>query len=394
MGIYNVEFSGKLLAGFDRREVRLHAANRLRLSEAQLDRVFDGRPIVLKKQVDAVAGQRYLSELHRLGMASRLVPLEGEAPAEPVETFKVVFAGQVLPGFEPEAVAVAAARRLNIGPVQVEKLFSGRKAVLKRNISQRRGRRYVDELATLGMQASLVSESAPAAASAPVAAATAISVARVAGAVPDLDAAEGEGLPVQSAETQLAALTETQFDMPQALLASGDLPEPPEDAIDHAATLLVDPARLVERMNYLSSPPPEREPVADRPGLSLVDAAVPYVKCPQCAHAQPAGSSCRRCGADLDARPARQPAPDPAPVHAIAAASAESSSGLQLEPMIEAVPSDAPPAAEAPPAAAESLAAVHAEQAPPTGLPLLSGWRKLAVAAGVVGLVLVFFWLH
>lgn len=388
MGTYNVEFSGKLLAGFDPQEVRLHAATRLRMSEAQLDRVFDGRPIVLKKAVDATAGQRYLGELHRLGMASRLVELDAAPPpAQSVATFKVVFTGQLVEGFDRDAVAVAAARRLSIGPEQVTRLFSGKKVVLKRGVSERLGRRYMAELAGIGMQTTLVDEQSalvsppepPAAAPAPTpvvlepAAFTLPSPqAKVAGAIPDLEEAGGEhGRISPVSEAQLAALTATQFEMPQHLLASGELPEPMDDSIDHAATLLVDPARLVEQMNY--APPPLVEPVVEKPGALDTDRAVPYVRCAQCNHSQPAASRCRRCGAVLEGELAVVLAPalqvlsvaEPvAPVPPPPASAPASLQGLTLEPLAAPAPAEEVEAVAPPPAPAVAPAPAVTHRAP------------------------------
>lgn len=348
---YNVEFSGRLLAGFDPREVRLHAGARLRMSETQLDRVFDGRPIVLKKDVDAQTGQRYLGELHRLGMASRLIPLD--APGEsPAETFKVVFNGQILPGFEADAVAVAAARRLSLGPLQVEKLFSGKKAVLKRGISERRGLRYVAELATLGMQTTLVGE----------------------------DEAPGEPeatppVPALDAEVPPALVT-TQFEVPPHAHDGDDLPEPEHESIDHAATLLVDPARLVEQMNY-APPPIPAAPVAPLPRKAIE------------APAEAAGPA----SMTLSLEPlALAPVETPPVVEYVA-------EGLKA-------PADAVAEAMAPPVekrAAESsslsesldrvsLAAAHAAQRASSPAAHMPRQRMVKIAGGAL-LVLVFVWL-
>lgn len=448
MSTYNVEFSGKLLAGFDPREVRLHAANRLRMSEAQLDRVFDGRPVVLKKAVDAAAGQRYLGELHRLGMASRLVPLDEAPPAPAASTFKVVYLGRLVDGFDKDAVAVAAARRLHIGPEQVERLFSGKKVVLKRGVSERLGTRYVSELASIGMQATLVDEAAAASTAAPVAATPAVvappalisAEARVAGAIPDLEGMDGDKARQHAvSEAQMASLTATQFDMPQAMLLSGDVPEPADDNIDHAATLLVDPARLVEQMSLAESSAPDMtasqlndlhsaqtmlanpaaysslsHDFADSASAGQaqhVESAVPYVKCEQCGHRQPLGPRCRRCGVELHVEAALVAAPavqvlTPAAEATRPTPALAPTGGLTLEPLAP------PPAAEeADEAPAEAQHDVPAAQASPArAAPGLADSlrlqathepeadtqkrRKLMIAGAVAAILLLYFLLH
>ncbi|MDP5239574.1 hypothetical protein Q9Q94_08535 [Uliginosibacterium sp. 31-16] len=69
--------------------------------------------------------------------------------------YRVVFAGVVLEGFDPEVVKHAASSRLKASPEQLERLFSGRTAVLKKGLNSETGARYVAELTRLGMQVKL-----------------------------------------------------------------------------------------------------------------------------------------------------------------------------------------------------------------------------------------------
>lgn len=69
--------------------------------------------------------------------------------------YRVVFAGTVLEGFDPEVVKHAASSRLKASPEQVERLFSGRTAVLKKGLNSEMGARYVVELTRIGMQVKL-----------------------------------------------------------------------------------------------------------------------------------------------------------------------------------------------------------------------------------------------
>lgn len=69
--------------------------------------------------------------------------------------YRVIFAGAVLEGFELEAVKKIASERLKASPQQIDRLFSGRNAVLKKGLSHELGERYVAELRRIGMMVEL-----------------------------------------------------------------------------------------------------------------------------------------------------------------------------------------------------------------------------------------------
>lgn len=83
-------------------------------------------------------------------------------------TYRVVFCGEVLPGFELPAVKLTAQQRLKASPAMLEQLFSGRRVILKKGLVQEIGTRYIAELETLGMKAALEPEIAVAPATAPL----------------------------------------------------------------------------------------------------------------------------------------------------------------------------------------------------------------------------------
>jgi hypothetical protein len=80
---------------------------------------------------------------------------------------RIIFSGEVLDGFDRDAVKRSAAARLGVGPAMIEQIFSGRPVVLKKGLTLEAGRRYVILLERLGMRARL----APMRGSAPVEAA-------------------------------------------------------------------------------------------------------------------------------------------------------------------------------------------------------------------------------
>lgn len=75
-------------------------------------------------------------------------------------TYRVVFQGELLAGFELSAVKLSATQRLKAPPPMVEQLFSGRRVILKKGISMETGSRYIGELQSMGMKATLEAEEA------------------------------------------------------------------------------------------------------------------------------------------------------------------------------------------------------------------------------------------
>lgn len=73
-------------------------------------------------------------------------------------TYRVVFRGELLPGFELSSVKQAAEVRLKAPAGMVTQLFSGRRVILKKGISIEVGSRYLAELENLGMKAAVEEE--------------------------------------------------------------------------------------------------------------------------------------------------------------------------------------------------------------------------------------------
>lgn len=67
------------------------------------------------------------------------------------EEYRVVFRGRILPGFDEMTVRSKAERRLRAGSDVIERLFSGRSAVLKKGLSLSEAEHYVSALRSIGM---------------------------------------------------------------------------------------------------------------------------------------------------------------------------------------------------------------------------------------------------
>lgn len=97
---YQVIFSGTLREGFEPAQVRGALAERLRLPEAQLDRLFGGRPLVLKRTRSAEEAKRVVALLASLGAISRIQADKGR-PAGGRERAATAEPAAELPKFSP-----------------------------------------------------------------------------------------------------------------------------------------------------------------------------------------------------------------------------------------------------------------------------------------------------
>src|SRR5437762_1990096 len=67
-------FRGECLAGYDPRVVRQALARALRLDEARTERLFSGKPVVLRRNVDALRADRHIARFAILGAVLRAEP--------------------------------------------------------------------------------------------------------------------------------------------------------------------------------------------------------------------------------------------------------------------------------------------------------------------------------
>ena len=63
---------------------------------------------------------------------------------------RVVFHGEVLEGCDPVAVKREIGEQLTLNPARLDRLFSGRRVVLKRGLDAERAQRHVRQFARLG----------------------------------------------------------------------------------------------------------------------------------------------------------------------------------------------------------------------------------------------------
>jgi len=81
-GRFDVLFAGELLEGFDAATVRLNLGRLFKADEATLDKLFSGKPQILKRDADAATARKYQQALENAGASPVLRPC-GAAVASP-----------------------------------------------------------------------------------------------------------------------------------------------------------------------------------------------------------------------------------------------------------------------------------------------------------------------
>lgn len=282
--MYRIEFEGRLLDGFDPMQVRKEVGERLRLRDEQVERLFSGQTVVLKKAISAKSSRPYLHELRALGLDAKLVQLDGIPEMKGDVVYKVVFWGRILPGFERAKVMEAVAIRLKLSPVTLKQVFSGAKVVLKRGVSADKGARLVVDLAMLGMQIELEVET-PEAEPAPKPASA------------QTPAKDTSRRPADNAQQE----DDSQYG--ELLRTACDLSGTPFAGYDMSSNVAQDdePAPAEESAGKKSSsgrPPVPSIPPA--PSVAFAPANTDgYLNCPMCGFYQPHSAHCRKCGAAL-----------------------------------------------------------------------------------------------
>lgn len=77
---FDVLFAGQLLEGRDAGTVRLNLGRLFKADEATLDKLFSGKPQILKRDADAATAHKYQQALATAGAHAVLRPCEDSAP--------------------------------------------------------------------------------------------------------------------------------------------------------------------------------------------------------------------------------------------------------------------------------------------------------------------------
>ncbi len=86
-GPLQLVFSGQCLDGYDPQAVRQTVASALKLDEKRAARLFSGKRVVLRRELDVVAAHRYIARFSLMGAVLRAEPSEPRPPRRrPVPT--------------------------------------------------------------------------------------------------------------------------------------------------------------------------------------------------------------------------------------------------------------------------------------------------------------------
>lgn len=75
-GMYQLVFSGELLKGQHRGVVKRRLRESLKLSEAQVEKLFTGEPVVVKRSVDETTAEKYQEMFKKAGGQLQIVAVE------------------------------------------------------------------------------------------------------------------------------------------------------------------------------------------------------------------------------------------------------------------------------------------------------------------------------
>lgn len=151
---YAIVFKGELRDGFILEAVTAAFRERTRLGDAQIEQIFSGRKVTLKKGLTRDEARQFARDLRAIGMRIIAATEGGSAPADTPApgTHHILFGGLVVEGFDAEAVKLMAAKRLKFSERQADLLFSGAEVTMKRGLNEEKARHYADTLRKLGME--------------------------------------------------------------------------------------------------------------------------------------------------------------------------------------------------------------------------------------------------
>jgi len=81
--LYNLEFEGKIIPGWELDEVKANLANLMKANEEKITQLFSGRRFFIKKNVDHPTAIKINNALKDVGADCIMTPIPGSAPAAP-----------------------------------------------------------------------------------------------------------------------------------------------------------------------------------------------------------------------------------------------------------------------------------------------------------------------
>lgn len=80
---FNIVFSGQLVPGADGGAVRRNLGQVFRMDADKVEKLFSGKPVVLKKDADQATAMKFRAVMKKAGAVCEMQPVGGESPVEP-----------------------------------------------------------------------------------------------------------------------------------------------------------------------------------------------------------------------------------------------------------------------------------------------------------------------
>lgn len=129
--MFEIIFEGKLEPGFAEAQVRTNLTVLFKASADQVDKMFSGRPVVLRNRLDSDTARKYEAALRKNGAMVHVRPMEGSEVAAPAPT-----ASAGVPSSNASTVSPAVSRPSDPGPSAGGLKLAGERAdAILQNIS-------------------------------------------------------------------------------------------------------------------------------------------------------------------------------------------------------------------------------------------------------------------
>lgn len=139
--MYQLVFRGECAPGTDEPQARANARALFKASVDQVERMFSGRPVVIRNKLDREQAEKYRAVLARHGMVSYVEPMAGTAPAgqkaaaapspaQPAVAAPVPDKAPEPVAEESEGVRVEPGDRLPVAGERVDEVLAGSRLAL------------------------------------------------------------------------------------------------------------------------------------------------------------------------------------------------------------------------------------------------------------------------
>ena len=78
---YKIVFQGRIVDGVDEASARANVQSLFRISDARIQQLFSGQPVVMKSGIDQTQAEKYLDRLRQAGVVAEMVAMKSSAPA-------------------------------------------------------------------------------------------------------------------------------------------------------------------------------------------------------------------------------------------------------------------------------------------------------------------------